>query len=123
MAILLWDAIIAAVFVLVAVGAFGYVLADLLVAAVHKAAGKKFPDVTSARIRKRSQRQPGAKPRARFNSIVFQKFICSLSAFKRAARKNLACHTSGQALVEFTPHVRSVSCDHLDTCGFRLGFL
>ena len=90
MAILLWDLIIAAAFVLVAVGALAYVLADLVVAVIHKAAGKKFTGLISAHIPKRPQRQPDNKLRARFSSIVFQKFICSLSAFKRAARKNLA---------------------------------
>ncbi|HEX6438308.1 MAG TPA: TadE/TadG family type IV pilus assembly protein [Candidatus Binatia bacterium] len=102
MAILLWDLIIAAAFVLVAVGALAYVLADLVVAAIHKAAGKKITGLISAHIPKRPQRQPGHRLRARFSSIVFQKFICSLSAFKRAARKNLARKASGQALVEFT---------------------
>ena len=59
MAILLWELIIAAAFVLVAVGALAYVLANLLLAAIHKAVETKSAGPISAPAYKRSQRQPG----------------------------------------------------------------
>jgi hypothetical protein len=42
MAILLWDLVIAAAFVLLAVGALGYILARFLLAGIQKAAGKEI---------------------------------------------------------------------------------
>jgi Flp pilus assembly protein TadG len=102
MAILLWELFIAATFVLLAIGAIAYVLADLLVAAIHKVTEKKFTCLISAHTSKRLQRQPGDELRARFSRIGFHHLIRSSSLFKRAARKHLTHKATGQALVEFT---------------------
>jgi Flp pilus assembly protein TadG len=102
MAILLWELIIAAAFVLVAVGPLAYVLANLLLAAIHKGAEKKSAGLISGRAHKQSQRQPGDRLRARFTELIFRKSICSPSVSKRAARKHSPRKASGQALVEFT---------------------
>ncbi len=101
MAVLLWNLIIAAAFVLLAVGALAYVLANLLLAVIDKGAERNFAALTSAHPRKRSQRRPG-RLRSRFTRIVFRKSICSPFVSKRAARKSLGRKASGQALVEFT---------------------
>jgi Flp pilus assembly protein TadG len=102
MAVLLWELIIVAAFVLVAVGALAYLLTNLLLGALHKGTKRKFAGLISARARNRWQREPGDGLRARFTSIVWRKSLCSPSIFKRAARKNLRRKASGQALVEFT---------------------
>jgi Flp pilus assembly protein TadG len=102
MAVLLWDLIIAAAFVLVAVGALAYLITDLLLGAIHKGAETKSAGLISARPWKRSQRQSGDGFRARFTRIILRKSICSPSLSKRAARKNLPRKATGQALVEFT---------------------
>ncbi len=102
MAVLLWELIIVAAFVLVAVGALAYLLANLLLVAIHKGNKRKFAGLVSAHARKRSQREPGDGLRARFTRIVWRKSICSPSISKRAAGKNLRRKASGQALVEFT---------------------
>ena len=102
MAILLWELFIAATFVLLAIGALAYVLADLLAAAIHKASEKKFTCLTPAHTSKRSQRQPGYGLSARFHRIGFHQLIRSRYVLKRAARKNLSHKPTGQALVEFT---------------------
>jgi Flp pilus assembly protein TadG len=102
MAILLWELLIAATFVLLAIGALAYVLADLLLAAIHKAAEKKFTRVISAHTSARSQRRPIHDLRPRFSRIVLHQLICSPSVFRRAARKSLTRKATGQALVEFT---------------------
>jgi hypothetical protein len=102
MAVLLWESVIVAAFVLVAVGALAYVLANLLLAAIHKGAEKKLDGLIPTRPRKRSERQPRVGLRARFIRIVLRKSIRSSSISKRAARKNLARKATGQALVEFT---------------------
>ena len=101
MAVLLWELVIAAAFVLVVVGALAYVLANLLLAAFHKVAEKKFAGAISARVQKRSQRLPNDGLRTRFTKIVF-KSTCSPSVSNRVGRKNLSRKASGQALVEFT---------------------
>jgi Flp pilus assembly protein TadG len=102
MAILLWDLIIAAAFVLVAVGALAYVLANLLLAAIKKGVEKKFAGLTSAHAWSRSRHQQGGGLRARFTKTIFRRSICSPWVSKRAARKKLRRKASGQALVEFT---------------------
>ena len=102
MAVLLWELVIAAAFVLVAVGALAYILASLLLGAVHKGFEKRFAGLISAHARKRSQRQPGDGLRARFTRIILRKSIFSPSVSKRPGRKKLYRKASGQALVEFT---------------------
>jgi Flp pilus assembly protein TadG len=102
MAVLLWELIIVAAFVLVAVGALAYLLVNLLLVAIHKGTRRKFGGPISARARKRWQREPGGGLRAHFTRIVWRKSICSPSISKRAARKNLRRNASGQTLVEFT---------------------
>jgi Flp pilus assembly protein TadG len=102
MAILLWDLIIAAAFILVAVGALAYVLANLLLAAIKKGVEKKFAGLTSAHAWERSRHQPGGGLRARFTKTIFRESICSPWVLKRAPRKKLRRKASGQALVEFT---------------------
>jgi hypothetical protein len=88
MAILLWDLIIAAAFVLVAVGALAYVLANLLLAAIKKGVEKKSAGLTSAHAWSRARHQQGGGLRARFTKTVFRKSICSPWVSKRAARKH-----------------------------------
>jgi Flp pilus assembly protein TadG len=102
MAVLLWELFIAVVFVLLAVGVLGYLLVDLLVAAIHQGVKKKFPGTISAQPSKRSQRQPGDGLGARFAGVLFHKSIYSSSVFKRAAQKMHRRKASGQAVVEFT---------------------
>ena len=102
MAVLLWELIIVAAFVLIAVGALAYLLANLLLVAIHKGTKSKFAGPISAHARKRSQCQPGYQLPARFTRIIFRKSIFSPSASKRPARKKLYRKASGQALVEFT---------------------
>jgi Flp pilus assembly protein TadG len=102
MAILLWELVIAAAFVLVAVAALAYVVANLLLAAIHKGAEKKSAGLISAPAWKRSERQSGDRFRARFTKLIFRKSTCSPSVYKRAARKHSPRKASGQALVEFT---------------------
>ena len=102
MAVLLWELIIVAAFVLVAVGALAYVLVNLLLMAVHKGTKRTFGGPISARARKRWQGEPGNGPTARFTRIVWRKSICSPSIPKRIGRKNLRRKASGQALLEFT---------------------
>jgi Flp pilus assembly protein TadG len=102
MAILLWDLIIAAAFVLVAVGALAYVLANLLLAAIKKGVEKKLAGLTSAHAWSRARHQQGGGLRARFTKTIFRRSICSPWVSKRAARKKLRRKASGQALVEFT---------------------
>ena len=87
MAVLLWELIIVAAFILVAVGALAYVLVNLLLMAVHEGTKRKFGGPLSARARKRWQHEPGDGLRARFTRIVWRKSICSPSISKRAARK------------------------------------
>lgn len=116
MAVLLWNLIIAAAFVLLAVGALAYVLANLLLAVIDKGAERNFAALTSAHPRKRSQRQP-ERLRARFTSIVFRKSICSPSnssyparprrISKRAAGKNrLFYRKSSEPLILIRLHSR-----------------
>ena len=102
MAVRLWQLVIMAAFVLVAVGVLAYVLANLLLGAVHNGFEKRFAGLISAHVRRRSQRQPGDGLRVRFTRIIFRKSIFSPSVSKRAARENLRRKASGQALVEFT---------------------
>ena len=102
MAILLWELVIAAAFVLVAVGALAYLITNLLLAAIHKAVETKSAGLISAPAWRRSERQSGAQLRARSTKLSFRKSISSSSLFKRAARKDLPRKQSGQALVEFT---------------------
>lgn len=102
MAVLLWELVIVAAFVLVAVGVLAYVLANLLLGTVHKGAEKKFAGPISAHARKRSPRQPDDGLPARFRKFIVRKSICSPSVFKRATRKKLHQKASGQALIEFT---------------------
>lgn len=102
MAVLLWESVIAAGFVLVAVGALAYVLANLLLAAIHKGAENKLDSLIRACARKLWQRQPRDGLRARFTRIALRKSVYSPAASKRAPRKNSPRKVSGQALVEFT---------------------
>ena len=102
MAVLLWELVIAAAFVVVAVGAFAYVLANLLLGAIHKRAEKRVAGLIAAHAWRRSQRQSGDGLRVRFTRIISRKSIFSPRVSKRAARKNLRRKASGQALVEFT---------------------
>src|SRR5688500_6046261 len=102
MAILLWELIIAAAFVLVAVGALAYLITNLLLAVIHKAVETKSAGLISAPAWRRSERQSGAQLRARFTKLSLSKSISSPSLFNRAARKDLRRKPSGQALVEFT---------------------
>jgi hypothetical protein len=95
MAVLLWEFIIAAAFVLVVVGALAYVLANLLLAAIHKGAEKKFAGANSARAQKRSHRLPNDGLRTRFTGIVFRS-TCSPSVSNRVGRKNLSRKASGK---------------------------
>ena len=102
MAMLLWELVIAAAFVLVAVGALAYLITNLLLAAINKAVETKSAGLISAPAWRRSERQSGAQLRARSTKLSFRKSISSPSLFKRAARKDLPRKQSGQALVEFT---------------------
>ena len=102
MAILLWELVIAAAFVLVAVGTLAYLITNLLLAAFHKAAETKSAGLISAPAWRRSERQSGNQLRARSPKLSFRKSISSPSLFKRAARKHSPRKPSGQALVEFT---------------------
>jgi Flp pilus assembly protein TadG len=102
MAILLWELIIAAGFVLMAIGALGYLITHLLLAAIHKAAETKSAGLISAPAWRRSEQQSGDQLRARSPKLSFRKSISSPSLVKRAARKDLPRKQSGQALVEFT---------------------
>ena len=102
MAVLLWELVIVAAFVLVAVGALAYVLSNLLLGAIHKRAGRRFAGLISARARKRSQRQPGDGLRTRFTRIISGRSIFSPWVPRRTARKHLPRKARGQALVEFT---------------------
>ena len=102
MAILLWELIIAAALVLVAVGALSYLVTNLLLAIIHKAVETKSAGLISAPAWRRSERQSGNQLRARSPKLSFRKSISSPSLFKRAARKHSPRKPSGQALVEFT---------------------
>ena len=101
MAILLWELIIAAGFVLVAVGALAYLIAHLLLAAIYKGLERKSAGLISAPAWKRSERQSGDQLRARSTKLIFRQSIGSPSVSKRA-RDNLAHKPNGQAMVEFT---------------------
>ena len=101
MAILLWELLIAAAFVLMAVAALKYVVANLLLAAIHKGAERKCAGLISAPACKRSRLQSIDRLRARSTKLVFRKSIGSPSVSRRA-RENLPRRASGQALVEFT---------------------
>ena len=101
MTILLWEFVIAAALVLVAVAALAYVVGNLLLAAIHKGAERKSAGLISAPACKRSRRQSGDRLRARSTKAVLCKSIGSPSVSKRA-RDNLPHKQNGQALVEFT---------------------
>ena len=84
MAILLWELVIAAAFVLVAVAALAYVVGNLLLGAIHKGAERKSAGLISAPAWKRSRRQSGDRLRARSTKPSFRKSIGSPSVSKRA---------------------------------------
>ena len=102
MAVLLWELIIAAALVLVAVGALAYVLANLLLEAIHNCAERRVAGLIAARALRRWQRLSADGLRVRFTRIIPLKSIFSPWGSRRAAWRNLRRKTSGQALVEFT---------------------
>lgn len=104
MAILLWDLVIAAAFVFLAVGALAYVLVTLLLAGIKK--GATIVSAHDQRLGRRILYRPElgryGRKKTHYPKTVFRKVISSPSGHKRAARKNLGHKSSGQALVEFT---------------------
>ena len=104
MAILLWDLVIAAAFVVVAVGALAYVVVNLLLAGIKKGATRvsAYDQRFGRRILSGPELGRYGRKRAHFTRTVFGKLISSSSSHKRAPRKTLPRKASGQALVEFT---------------------
>ena len=100
MALLLWEVVIVAAFVIVAVGPLAYMLVNLLLSAIQKDAVV----VSAHDLRILFRPQPGryGRLRARFIKIVSRKPIFSSLISNRAARKHSTRKASGQALVEFT---------------------
>ena len=105
MAILLWHAIIAAVLVLLAVGAVAYVLVKLLIARIKNGAVivSAYDETLSGRSSsRRDLAGRGGGRVAHFTGTVFRKLISLPSALNRATRESIRRQTSGQALIEFT---------------------
>jgi Flp pilus assembly protein TadG len=104
MAILLWDLVIAAAFVVVAVGALAYVVVNLLLAGIKKGAARvsAYDQRFGRRILPRPELGRYGRKRAHFTRAVFHKLISSPLGHKRPPRKTLRHKSSGQALVEFT---------------------
>ena len=104
MARMLWDLVIAAALIVLAVGCLAYELMNLLLAGIKKGAA-----IVSAYDRKAHRRilsqwaATGYRRRvAHFTRNIFYRLISSPSSHKRTLRKNLRHKSSGQALVEFT---------------------
>ena len=96
MAVLLWELVITAAFVVVAVGALAYVLANLLLGAIHKRAEKRVADLEATHVWRRSQRQTGDGLGARLARTIARKSIFSPWASKRAAPKAYAGKQPGK---------------------------
>jgi hypothetical protein len=102
MAVLLWELVVAAAFVVVAVGALAYVVANLLQGTIHRRAEKRVTGLVATHAWRRWQRLSSDGLRVRFTRIISRKSIFSPCGSKRAARRNLRRKASGQALIEFT---------------------
>ena len=105
MGILLWDLVIAAAFVIVAVGALAYVVVNLLLAGIKKGAARvsAYDQGFGRRILSRPELGRYGRIVAHFTRNIFCRLISSPSGYNRAPRKNIRRRkASGQALVEFT---------------------
>jgi hypothetical protein len=102
MAVLLWELVVAAAFVVVAVGALAYVVANLLQGTIHRRAEKRVAGLLAMHAWRRWQRLSRDGLRVRFTRIISRKSIFSPWRSKRALRRNLRRKASGQALIEFT---------------------
>ena len=93
MAILLWDLVIAAAFVLLAVGALAYVLVNLLLVGIKKGGGivSAYDQTLSRRLLSRCDLAAYGRVRAHFARTVFRKLISLPWGHTRAPRKK---HTS-----------------------------
>jgi Flp pilus assembly protein TadG len=104
MAILLWDLVIAAAFVFLAVGALAYLLMSLLLAGIKKGATivSAYDQRFGRRIFSRPELGRYGRKKTHYTTTVLPNRMSSQSGHKRTARKNLPRKASGQALVEFT---------------------
>ena len=97
MGILLWDLVVAAAFVVVAVGALAYVLVNLLLAGIRKGAARvsAYDQRFGRRILSGPELGRYGRKRAHFTRTAFGKLISSPPSHKRAPRKNLRHKSSG----------------------------
>jgi Flp pilus assembly protein TadG len=104
MAILLWDLVIAAAFVFLAVGALAYLLVNLLLAGIKKRATivAAYDQRFGRRILSRPELGRYGRKKNHYTTTVLRKRMSSPSSHKRTERKTLPRKASGQALVEFT---------------------
>lgn len=96
MAILLWDLILVAALVVLAVGFFAYVLVNLLLAGIKR--GAAIVSTYDQTLVRRFLSHSNPRIAAHSTRNVFRKLASAPWSHKRASKR----HTSGQAVVEFT---------------------
>jgi hypothetical protein len=90
MAILLWDLVISAAFVLLAVGILAYVLVNLLLAGIKKGAAivSKYDQTLGRRIRSRRDATGYGRLAAHLSRNIFHKLSSSPWSNKRASKRH-----------------------------------